>query len=210
LIDREGAMHRSVAEVVKNATPEEVDREIRAQLDRALKMGFQPTHLDSHMGTLFATEKFLEKYIRLGIEKQIPVMIPGGHNSYLSKDSQRDMALMRKLGAILWQGGLPVLDDLHNSSYDWKPPAEVTDAELQAWRTDKYMETLKELKPGVTMVIMHNTDPTEVFSHISDSGPLRKADMLAMIDPKFQDFLKREGFVLTTWRELMERRKRVR
>jgi hypothetical protein len=34
--------------------------------------------------------------------------------------------------------------------------------------------------------------------------------MLAMTDPEFVAFLKREGFVLTTWRELMERRQRAR
>jgi hypothetical protein len=162
------------------------------------------------MGTLFANEKLLDKYIRLGIEKQIPVMLPGGHNTYLMKDSKRDMAMIRRLGEQAWKGGLPVLDDLHNTSYDWKPAPGLTDKQLQDWRTAKYMETIKELKPGVTMVIMHNTDPTPVFEHISDSGVLRKADMLAMIDPRFQEFLKKEGFVLTTWRELMDRRRKVR
>jgi hypothetical protein len=71
------------------------------------------------------------------------------------------------------------------------------------------METLRQLKPGVTMVIMHCTSPTEVFAHISDSGDLRKADMLAMLDPEFQAFLKSEGFMVTTWRELLERRRKV-
>lgn len=61
LVDKEGAFWNSVASVVNHATPEEVDRQIRAQLDRAERMGFHPTHLDSHMGTLFATPAFLER-----------------------------------------------------------------------------------------------------------------------------------------------------
>lgn len=211
LVDPEGAMWRGVEQVVRNATPDEVEREIRAQVDRAVKMGFTPTHLDSHMGTLFATPEFLERYVRVGIDRKIPVMMPGGHNTYLAKDSPgRDLAPVRKLGERLWAAGLPVLDDLHNTSYGWKPAAGASDAELRKWRTAKYKETLLELKPGLTMVIMHNTAPSEVFAHISDSGVLRKADMLAMTDPEFQRFLVEERFVLTTWREVHERRGKLK
>jgi chitin disaccharide deacetylase len=213
LVDEEGAMWRSVASVVKNASAEEVDREIRAQLARAVRMGFQPTHMDSHMGTLFATPAFLEKYVKLGIEKQVPVMMPGGHCDYLQKDQSSSnpslLAYVQKLGRQLWEAGLPVLDDLHNTSYGWKIPAGMgrSDQELQKWRTGLYKKTLDELKPGVTMVIMHCTHPTEVFEHISDSGDIRKADMLAMIDPEFRAYLKERGFILTTWKELHERRR---
>lgn len=212
LIDGEGALWRSVADVVKNATPDEVDREIRAQLDRAEKMGFHPTHLDSHMGTLFASDTFLEKYVRLGIEKKIPVMFPGGHDTYIQADMHTPperLAQMQKIGDDIWASGLPVLDDLHNTSYGWKPAKGMSDKQLQHWRARKYMETLDQLKPGLTMVIMHCTDPTEVFHHISDSGEIRKADMLAMLDPEFQAFLKAKGFIVTTWAEAMERRRKT-
>src|SRR5690606_13902938 len=74
LIDAEGALWPTAAEVVRHASPEEVATEIRAQLDRARAMGFEPTHLDSHMGTLFASNEFLEKYLELGIRERIPVM----------------------------------------------------------------------------------------------------------------------------------------
>jgi hypothetical protein len=155
------------------------------------------------MGTLFATPAFLERYVQLGIENQIPVMMPAGHDSYIQADRRNafiaqlkkegkyrprmalpeDPALVqvRALGEKLWRAGLPVLDDLHNTSYDWTiPPDVMSDEQLRKWRTQRYMETLKELKPGLTMVIMHCTAPTELFSRITDSGPRRKADMLAM------------------------------
>ena len=56
LVDDEGALWPSVSEVVNNASAYEVDKEIRAQIERAKAMGFTPTHLDSHMGTLFASD----------------------------------------------------------------------------------------------------------------------------------------------------------
>ncbi|MDP9047412.1 MAG: polysaccharide deacetylase family protein, partial [Bacteroidota bacterium] len=99
LVDKQGAFYPSVAAVYFNAKADEVDAEIRAQLDRALAMGFKPTHLDSHMGTLFAKDAFMEKYLKLGIEKQIPVMFPGGDDIfYRSEARAAAIAELKKQG----------------------------------------------------------------------------------------------------------------
>lgn len=214
LTDAEGAMWRNNESVVKYARADEVETEIRAQVERARTMGFEPTHLDSHMGTLFASPAFLERYIKIGIEYQIPLMFPGGHNTLIAaelKNTSADMQMARTIGKKLWESGLPVLDDLFNNSYDWKPSPEIyaDDKKLQQYKTRKYIETLKSLKPGITMIIMHCTNTTEVFEHISDSGPTRRGDYLAMMDPKLKQFIEKEGIILTTWREMMERRKKL-
>ena len=217
LVDQEGALWGDVASVVQHAKPDEVEAEIRAQLDRARTMGFNPTHLDSHMGTLFASPEFLERYMKVGISEQMPVMFPGGHNALLAKQLKEEggsaalLQLTGPLGQKLWEGGLPVLDDLHNTSYGWKLPESVapTDENIHKLKVQKYIESIKSLKPGVTMMIMHCTDPTEVFPHISDSGPTRKGDLLAMLDPAVKKALQEEGIILTTWRELKERRDKV-
>jgi len=214
LTDSTGSMWADVPDVVKHASAGEVDKEIRAQLNRAEKMGFHPTHLDSHMGTLFASGVFLQKYIQLGIEKQIPIMFPGGHDTYIQKEMNLgadQLLYFQQMGKKIWNAGLPLLDDLMNSSYDWNPPSNIkNDAALCKWRVDLYEKALLQLKPGITMVIMHCTDPSGIFSEITDSGEKRKADMLAMLDPGFRKFLKDNGFILTTFRELMERRKKVK
>ncbi len=214
LTDSTGCLWPGVPDVVKHASAEEVDKEIRAQLSRAERMGFYPTHLDSHMGTLFASPAFLQKYIGLGIEKQIPVMFPGGHATYIGKEmnlSAEQIHYFQNMGKTIWNAGLPLLDDLLNSSYDWNPPSNIkSDAGLTKWRVDLYEKAMLQLKPGITMVIMHCTEPSDIFSEITDSGEKRKADMLAMLDPGFKKFLNDHGFVLTTWRELMERRKRMK
>lgn len=212
LIDSTGSLWTDVNDVVKHASAIEVDKEIRAQLARAEKMGFHPTHFDSHMGTLFASPAFMEKYIQLGIENQIPIVFPGGHNTAIQDETKLSDAVIRQFqqqGKLIWNAGLPVLDDLHNYSYDWKiPPGMPTDdAHLRKWRVALYEKTLMKLKPGVTMVIMHCTDPSPIFSKITESGDIRKADMLAMLDSGFKKFLQDNGFILTTWRELMQRRK---
>jgi hypothetical protein len=215
LTDEEGCLWGGVADVVKHASADEVEKEIRAQIDRAESIGFKPTHFDSHMGTLFATPAFLERYIKVWIEKRIPVMLPGGHNILIQKQQKADdrrINQLRMLGRTLWSAGLPVLDDLHNESYGWKIESRIEndDKKLQAFKTQKYIKAIRSLKPGVTMMIMHCTATTPVFPNISDSGPLRKADLLAMLDPLLKKTLQQEGIILTTWRELKERRDKVK
>ena len=212
LVDEEGAMHSSVEAVVQHATADEVEKEIRAQLLRAKTMGFTPTHLDSHMGTLFATPEFLQRYIKVGIENQIPVMFPGGHATMIGNSVTPEVKKqMQETGNTIWNAGLPVLDDLHNASYGFQYTADMkTDKALQQFATGQYMKTIKELKQGLTMVIMHCSAPSEIFRHITDSGQIRKGDLLAMINPEFKKFLDAEGIILTTWREAKERRDKVK
>ena len=83
LTDKEGDLWPSVEQVVQHASPEEVYAEIKAQLERANGMGFTPTHLDSHMGTLFGSPAFMQQYIRLGMENRIPVMLPAEPGIFL-------------------------------------------------------------------------------------------------------------------------------
>jgi len=233
LVDKQGCFYPAVVAVYFSAKPDEVDKEIRAQLDRALAMGFKPTHLDSHMGTLFSKPAFLEKYLQLGIEKQIPVMFPGGDDLFYRAEAKAatmvqlkqqgkyvegmnipepaELTKAKDIGTMLWQNGLPVLDDLHNSSYDWQMPDidHKTDAEIQKWYTDHYIESIGRLSPGLTMVIMHCTNPSSTFKYICNESQKRKGDMMAMLDPRLKAFLTKNGYILTTWREVMERRKKV-
>jgi hypothetical protein len=211
LVDSTGCLWADVPLVVQHASPDEIELEMTAQLDRARAMGFEPTHLDTHMGTVYASPAFLIRYIQLGIRNHIPVMLPGGADKLLiqqTKLSEQQIGPIRNLGKMLWDAGLPVLDDLHNFSYDWKVPDSLAadDKKLARFRTAKYIDALSTLQPGVTMMIMHCTNASAAFSHISDSGPLRRGDMLAMLDPDFKKALKDQHIILTTWRELMKRR----
>jgi len=227
LVDSTGCLWPDVADVAQHATPDEITLEMTAQLDRARAMGFEPTHLDTHMGTVYATPEFLKRYLQLGIKNHIPVMLPGGSDRLIQEQtrfSDQQIDQLRAIGTTLWNAGLPVLDDLHNFSYDWKIPDSISspstaagttrstlatpanDKKLQQYRTAQYIDALNKLQPGVTMMIMHCTDASPTFAHISDSGPLRRGDMLAMLSPAFKKALQDQGIILTTWRELMRRR----
>ena len=211
LYDEQGAFWHSVAQVVEHASADEVEAEVRAQLARYRAFGVQPTHMDSHMGTLFQP-KFVARYARVAIDEKIPILFPGGHASLIIKVNNVPapmQQLAQQVGKQLWDAGLPVLDDLDGTSYGWTLPAgsAATDENIQKYKTQKYIELLNSAKPGLTYIIMHCTAPTPTFDQISGSGQSRKGDMLAMMDPALKAFIDKEGIILTTWRELMERRK---
>ena len=213
LMDPEGAMWHEVEEVAAHATADEIDTEIRAQMERCLRFGFRPTHIDSHMGTLFARPDYMERYLKLGMEYHVPVMFPGGHNTLITaqmKQLQVDRSTTDRIGKMLWDAGLPVIDDLLNESYASLVPKgmDPTPANLEKYALAFYMDAVKRMRPGITYVISHCIRRTEVFDAISGSGNIRQGDYLAMMSPTFRKFLKDNGVIVTTMRELMERRKR--
>jgi len=215
LVDTQGYLWHTVEEVAKHASADEVEMEISAQLAKARSMGFEPTHLDTHMGTVFGSGEFLLRYINIAIKNQIPVMLPGGRDELIQAQNKIPDAFivqLRLLGKKLWDSGLPVLDDLHNTSYDWVIPTEIAndDKKLDEYKTAKYIEALKTIKPGLTMMIMHCTETGPDFKYISDSGPTRKGDLLAMMNPAFKKALKDQGIILTTWREVKQRREKAK
>jgi hypothetical protein len=200
LTDPEGCLWRSGKEVVDHATPDEVETELRAQLDRCLTLGLKPTHLDTHMGVVYDTPEFLERYIKVGAENGIPVMVPGGHAQFLAQESPELSGMIRPLGEKVWALGLPVLDDLH-TGYGCKAP---TDKKAQV------IEFLRTMKPGVTQFIVHCTRPSEIFQQISGSGKMRLAELEALTSPEVKKVIEEEKIILTTWRELKQRRDAVK
>lgn len=53
LTDELGCFYPENDEFEENCEIEDVDREIRAQVDKALRLGLVPSHLDNHMGCLY-------------------------------------------------------------------------------------------------------------------------------------------------------------
>src|SRR5664279_2586227 len=49
LVDENGYFYKTREELRKNASAEDVGKELQAQLEKAFKFGLKPTHIDSHM-----------------------------------------------------------------------------------------------------------------------------------------------------------------
>ena len=75
LLDDRGYFYLTESEAASHANVKEAEVEIRAQIDLARKLGIQPTHLDSHMGTLYQNKELFETLIRVGRDNKLPVRI---------------------------------------------------------------------------------------------------------------------------------------
>ncbi len=186
LTDIMGCLHDGVKDVEEKATPDEFELEIRAQIDRARTMGLPVTHMDSHMGTCFRP-KFVERYVKVAIEEQIPILMAPRAGEFAKKT---------------WEGGLPVLDHIHTDSYNWK----TTNIDE---KVGLYVDAIRNLKPGITYMIIHCTKPDGMIGIINGNRDFLYGDYQAMIDPRTKKAVEEEGIILTTWKELKARRDKV-
>ncbi|MHB1503780.1 MAG: polysaccharide deacetylase family protein [Acidimicrobiales bacterium] len=77
LLDGDGGFPRTVTDVWDHADLDEVRRECRAQIERAIIWGFDVTHLDSHMNTMQLKPEFFDIYLDLAIEFELPIRLCG-------------------------------------------------------------------------------------------------------------------------------------
>ena len=111
LVDADGYMWATVAEVRANADPDAVEAEWRAQVDRALAAGLDVTHLDAHMGAALAPE-WCERYVALGVDYGVPVLMTVdldgyGPNNHLTGTAAETFAEFSHQAS---SAGMPIFD----------------------------------------------------------------------------------------------------
>jgi len=77
LLDGDGGFPRTVEDVWDHADLDEVRRECRAQVERAIYWGFDVSHLDSHMGTMQLRPEFFDVYLELAVDFRLPLRLSG-------------------------------------------------------------------------------------------------------------------------------------
>ena len=75
LVNEQGFFYEGFDGLLQNATTQEVEKELRAQIDRAIAFGIHPTHLDSHMFSVYLKPEFLEVFAKLGREYKLPILL---------------------------------------------------------------------------------------------------------------------------------------
>jgi chitin disaccharide deacetylase len=71
-----------------------------------------------------------------------------------------------------------------------------------AERKQAYKNLLRNLKPGVTMLIVHLGMNDPELKATTNSWEERYGDFLSFTDPEIEALIKELGVKLTTWREM--------
>src|SRR5690606_262865 len=114
--DADGFLPRTSAEVAARARPEEVEVELRAQIEMALEAGIDVTHLDAHMGTALFPP-FVGIYAKLAREFRVPAMVVRPDRALLERAGLAAAEpVLRAAVDALGDAAFPVLDAIDPDS----------------------------------------------------------------------------------------------
>ena len=182
LLDPDGYLPLLETAVAQNAKVGEAERELRAQLEKAKKAGVRITHVDSHMNSLFQTPPLIDLYRRLAHEYGVPL--------------RWDRGMTAPPGATM-----AAEDVIVDRTIALEPGVDPKN-----WRT-AYEKLLAPLSPGVYLMVVHLAGfDQEMYGATGDhpdwGAAWRQYDLDVVSSPDFRDFLKKNGFVLTTWKDV--------
>lgn len=198
LIDPFGCFFRDVRSVARSAPASSVDVEIRAQLARARQFGMKPSHLDTHMGTLYARLDYTQAYLKLAEEENIPAMVIDLTPHTIAKFSKQGYPLNEDARRLVAGYRLPKLDDFHS----------VPEGKTYEQKRERFCELVRTLPPGLHEIIFHPSVETECLRNITNSWQQRVWEDKLFQDPVVRQFLKDADVIVTDWREVMARHQR--
>jgi predicted glycoside hydrolase/deacetylase ChbG (UPF0249 family) len=185
LLDSVGSFPSDVPPVVARAKTAEVERELRAQVERAWALGIRPTHLDSHMGALFATPELFATYVKVAREYGLPFLALRGDPRVPPRPPLSDRDVL--LDTVVIAG---------------------PDVPRDGWKAF-YVDAIAKLKPGLTEMIVHlGRDDAELqavtVNHEPYGSAWRQRDYDVVTSPEFRKALRDHNVVLVTWRDLQK------
>jgi len=194
LIDSEGFFYHSNKEAQAHAESGFARQELAAQLELAIRWGMQPTHIDTHMGTV-AHPKIMQAYIEVGLQHGIPPMLLRlDEKQWLGRGMDINGARMATtMMNRLEEQGIPLVDHLIGMPLD-----DPTD------RLERTKQALADLQPGITHFIIHPSRDTPELRAITTDWACRVADYQVFTSQAMANFLKTSSLHVIGYRHLQQ------
>jgi len=184
LLDPDGYLWQEAELARQHIKAEEAEREIRAQIDHAISVGIHPTHVDSHMGMLFLRPDLFAAYVKVAHEYKLPFL------AFLEPTTPKELSSLLSPNDLLINGveiatpNIPVAN--------WK---------------SFYLNAIKNLKPGVTEIIVHlGHDDAELqavtVGHVDYGAAWRQRDYDVVTSPEFKKALQDNRVIVVGWKDL--------
>lgn len=188
LLDEYGHFYPTEEAVAQHAAAAEVEREARAQIERALALGLQPTHLDTHMGTMVVTPALVEVYLKLGREYDLPLLIP---REWVEENAPEYLEAIAADHVLL--DGLFMM---------------VTNDSTRTWG-EAYAEMFAAMGPGLNQLIVHlGIDDAELqaitVNHPDFGSAWRQRDLDFVMSRALEELLEAHDIELVTWDQIRQ------
>ncbi|HWH35815.1 MAG TPA: ChbG/HpnK family deacetylase [Acidimicrobiales bacterium] len=182
LLDGDGGFPRTRAEVWDHADVDEVIRECRTQIERAIMWGFDISHLGSHLSTLALRPEFFDVLVELALDFALPLALPDGA-------AERTVGFpFRRLAA---EEGIV------------SPDHVITAGDAGARKALE--RALFDLAPGVTEITARPAVDSPELRALAPDWPARTDDYRLLVDDHDLGALaERAGISLIGYRELRE------
>jgi predicted glycoside hydrolase/deacetylase ChbG (UPF0249 family) len=182
LLDGDGGFPRTVQEVWDHADLDELRRECRTQVERAILWGFDVSHLDSHMAALQHRPEFFDVYLELAVDFGLPIRLSGAA-------TERAIGFpFRRLAA---EEGVVFPDQV----------VALGNTNTRAM----FERALHSLEPGVTEIVAHPCVDTPELRALAPDWTHRVQDhQLLTADPEIHRLAERAGVTFVGYRELRD------
>ena len=186
LLDGDGGFPRTLQDLWDHADLDEVRRECRAQVERAVLWGFDITHLTTHMAALQQRPEFFDVLLDLAVSFDLPIRLEGAEAEANAGFPFRSLAEAE---------GIVFPDHFRLVRGDALPMV---------------VEQLADLAPGVTeLSLCPALDEPEI--HAIDPAAARRVDDLALaLSEEAARMLQEAGAVTIGYRALRSAQRRAR
>ncbi|HEX5167985.1 MAG TPA: polysaccharide deacetylase family protein [Cyclobacteriaceae bacterium] len=190
LIDDKGFFYDNVLDLIKHAKVDEVEKELRSQIDRAIAFGINPTHFDGHMGAAFSNPEYLKVYIKLSREYKVPVLL--NHEAF----------------KIMFNLDLKTLIDDKDVVADGVFMA--SEADFKKGMKHFYPGVFSSLQPGLNVILLHAAYDNDEMQAVTVDHPAfgaawRQADFDFFTSGECRRLLKENNIQLITWKEIRDK-----
>jgi predicted glycoside hydrolase/deacetylase ChbG (UPF0249 family) len=165
LLDGDGGFPRTPADLWDHADVDEVRRELRAQLERAVLWGFDVSHISSHLDAAVLRPEFFDVVLDLALEYALALRLPNetvqGDAGFPFRQLALDEGVAVPDRVVVFRGPsapdvLKIIEELEPGVTELVFRPAVDTEELRAQTTDadervNHLQTLREAKFGAAL-----------------------------------------------------------
>jgi len=190
LLNSKGFFYDDLDSLGKMAKPDEIEKELRSQIEKAKEAGIHLTHLDSHMGSCFFNKDFLKIYLKLAREYKLPSLLNVNAFKVIYHVDISDLITNK--------------DVLTDNVFMAFPPNDK--AQHEAY----YTNMLNTLQPGLNCVLIHlayNDAEMQAITldHPDYGAAWRQADLDFFSSDRCKQLLVSNKIHLITWKEIKDK-----
>jgi len=186
LVDENGHFFKTRDELKIFANEKEVKKELKAQIEKALNYGLNPTHIDSHMYSVGVNKEFFTLYKELGRLYNLPVLLNN---------------------ELLEMVGLNAKENINENDFVFD---NICIANYKHFTNNRlknyYLDFIDNIKSGLNIILIHPAfnDPEMkaiTINHPNFGSEWRQIDFEVFTSQEIKSKIEKNNIQLITWKE---------